>query len=69
MIVVYILGGVLFLAAGGWALFHGGSDEAFHRDYYQAMLADQAYAHEHPDCTLEEAHRNRDRVNKRYGRI
>lgn len=40
----------------------------FQRDYDAAQLRDLAYARQHPDCTPEEAHRERDRVLWLYGR-
>ncbi len=61
-----LLAPVLILA---WLVYHYRiSDEAFNRAYNQAMWDDYRYARKHPGCTLEEAHANRRRVRKIYGR-
>jgi flagellar basal body-associated protein FliL len=44
------------------------SRESFESDFARAEKADLEYFHEHPGCTLQEAHQNRDRVLKKYGR-
>lgn len=41
---------------------------AFRRAYDAAQLRDLEYAAAHPDCSLAEAHRERDRVLRDYGR-
>ena len=43
-------------------------DESYRRAYEKAQRADVEYRRAHPDCTLEEAHANRDRVRRRFGR-
>jgi hypothetical protein len=43
------------------------SGEAYHRAFRRAELEDIAYHDAHPDCTLAEAHRQRDRVNRQFG--
>ena len=42
--------------------------EAWLRAYEKAQRADVEYRRAHPDCTIEEAHANRDRVRRRFGR-
>ena len=44
------------------------SPGAYHSAYHKAELRDLAFFDEHPDCTYEEAHQHRDRVNRRFGR-
>lgn len=44
------------------------SGEAYHRAYRRAEREDLAYYQAHPGCSYEEAHRSRDRVNRRFGR-
>lgn len=44
------------------------SDARFIREYEKAQLEDLRYARKHPGCTLEDTHRNRDRVLRKYGR-
>ena len=40
----------------------------FSRFYDRAMRRDLAWAKDHPDCTLEEAHRHRHRVRRLFFR-
>ena len=42
------------------------SGEAYHRAYRKAELEDIAYYESHPGCSYQDAHRNRDRVNRRF---
>ena len=42
--------------------------EAYHRAYRRAELRDLEYYRTHPGCTYTEAHRERDRVMKRFRR-
>lgn len=37
------------------------------RRYNEAVRKDLDYYHTHPGCTLEEAHRNRERFHRRNG--
>lgn len=40
---------------------------SFEASYDRAMRKDMEYFRAHPDCTYEEAHRNRDKVYRRNG--
>ena len=46
-----------------WCRFDRG---AFLAEYDQAEQDDLAFYREHPGCSVEDAHRNRDRVKKKY---
>ena len=65
--VLTVIVGVGVAAGMAWVLYHA-SDQHFQDAYDQAMMKDLAYSKAHPDCTLEEAHRERARVRRRYGR-
>ena len=51
------------VALGAVYLFSGW---AYQDAYERAERLDMEYAQAHPDCTLEEAHRHRDRVNRLF---
>ena len=51
------------LALAVWA-----SPGAYHAAFARAEARDLAFYRSHPDCTYEEAHRNRDRVNRLFFR-
>ena len=65
MDVLSIVFGVGFAALVVWLMIRY-SPESYLREYDEASRKDMAYYQEHPDCTLEEAHRNRDRVNRKF---
>ena len=65
--VLYILAGAGAAAVIVWQMYRSSAD-AYHDAYYRAMLKDREYYRTHPGCTLAEAHRERDRVNRRFGR-
>ena len=44
------------------------SEDSYVEAYREASQRDIEFYNSHPGCTLEEAHRNRDRINRRYGR-
>ena len=44
------------------------SGRAFWDAYHRAQKQDLLYAREHPGCSLEEAHRERDKILRRYHR-
>jgi len=59
--------GVL-LAVGLVALVvHVLTRESLSADYDRAMMEDMRYAKEHPGCTWEEAHREREKVYRKHG--
>lgn len=59
---------VVLLALSALVYEYRLSDRAFYEAYEKAMQKDIAFARSHPGCTLEEAHRNRRRVRRIYGR-
>ena len=64
-LLVYLV--ALFFAAC-WIYDRFFSDGAYLRAHERATREDIAYYDAHPGCTLEEAHRQRNRVNRRFGK-
>ena len=53
---------LLYMIISGWL------ERCYIRAYERATQADMEYYAAHRGCSLDEAHRNRDAVNRRYGR-
>ena len=66
-IVWMILISVAAIAVVSWIASRHSAD-AYWEAYDAAQRRDLEYARKHPDCTYEEAHRERDRVMRRFGR-
>ena len=62
--IAVLVGGV---ALAVWLYGRSGSD-AYWRAYDRAQLLDLKYAREHPGCSYADAHRERDRVMRKYRR-
>ena len=61
--VLIILVLAFVLALGVWV-----SPATYYAAYARAQARDVAYFDAHPDCSYEEAHRHRDRVNRLFFR-
>lgn len=66
-IVIMILVGAGILIGANLFLDRRSSD-SYWDAYNDAQRKDLAYFKQHPDCTYEEAHRERDKIMKKYGR-
>lgn len=67
-VVLWLAGLVAVFFAAAWVYDRYFSEEGYVRAHYRAIQEDLEYHRTHPDCSLEEAHRRRDRVNRRYSR-
>lgn len=65
-----VIGVIVLLAAAALAafIFSRSGSAAYLRAYDKAQLRDLEYARAHPDCSYEDAHRERDRIMKRFHR-
>lgn len=59
---------VIAVVALAFWLYDRHSADAYWRAYDKAQLEDLEYARTHPGCTYEEAHRQRDKVMRRFHR-
>lgn len=67
MTVCQIGDGLALIGFFAW-IYVSSSESLFHEAYYKAMLKDREYYRQHPGCSLAEAHRHRDRVNRFFQR-
>ena len=65
--IVTVIVVIAIIAAAFWLWIYRGP-EAYAEAMRQAEREDIAYYQAHPDCTLEEAHRHREAVRRRFGR-